>query len=98
VGYSFFGLSLAFPFCLPCHGSVLYPAYWIEQCVETWRLWRLKKNRLLAKKRGWGCGGGNIRQNLFFEKTLRQMAKVHHKKMLLEPSIDIWQFVIIFFF
>jgi hypothetical protein len=67
---------------------ILYPAYSIEQCVETSRIWRLKKTRLLAKKRGWGWGG-DIRQNLFFEKTLRQMAKVHNKKMLLEPSIDI---------
>jgi hypothetical protein len=73
---------------------VLYPAYSLEQCVETWRFWRLKNKSTFGEKKG-GRGERDIRQNLFFEKTLRQMAKVHHQKMLLEPSIDIWRFVII---
>jgi hypothetical protein len=59
----------------------------------------LKKTKIdFWREKGRGRGGEHSTEYIYFEKSLRQMAKVHHQKMLLEPSIDIWRFVIFLFY
>jgi len=57
-----------------------------------------KQKSTFGEKKGGGGGVEHSTEYIYFEKSLRQMAKVHHEKMLLEPSVDIWRFVLFLFY
>jgi hypothetical protein len=80
------------------NGLPLKPCPRFHQLLLLLLLWPTRWRTRYVLPKGEGRGRGETFDRIYiFEKILCQVAKVHHQKMLLEPSIDIWRFVIFLF-